>query len=216
MQGKRMKWIGLAVMVGLCFGILGCEKQENKQASQIIKEKKQEILKNLILKSNANTTLIINQKPQKEQNNFKNIEPKKENVFKNLIVTSDTNNLKVLLFFTTWCDPCKGILPHLENLKKQFGEQISLYGIPIDDLVGEVENFKGMIQVFNEENATNIPMILDENRSKLLNALGNIEGIPLIALYDKDGQYIIHYLGAIPEEMIEFDLSQNLAKLKAQ
>ncbi len=59
-------------------------------------------------------------------------------------------------------------------------------------------------------------MILDENRTKLFNALGGLEGVPLIALYDKDGKYIIHYLGAIPEEMIEFDLSQNLAKIKAQ
>ncbi|WP_416827476.1 TlpA family protein disulfide reductase, partial [Helicobacter ganmani] len=140
----------------------------------------------------------------------------KENIFKNLIITSHHENLKVLLFFTTWCDPCKGILPHLENLKKQFDNQIALYGIPVDDLVGEVENFKGIMQVFSEENKVEIPMILDENRTKLFNALGGLEGVPLIALYDKDGKYIIHYLGAIPEEMIEFDLSQNLAKIKAQ
>ncbi len=169
-----------------------------------------------MLKSNDDTELIVNQKLPKNQSNFKNIEPKKENIFKNLIITSHHENLKVLLFFTTWCDPCKGILPHLENLKKQFDNQIALYGIPVDDLVGEVENFKGIMQVFSEENKVEIPMILDENRTKLFNALGGLEGVPLIALYDKDGKYIIHYLGAIPEEMIEFDLSQNLAKIKAQ
>ncbi|WP_297814350.1 TlpA disulfide reductase family protein [uncultured Helicobacter sp.] len=210
-----MRWILLSVIVGFCLSFLGCQKQENEQTNQTI-EKKQEILENLVLKSSDGTELNINQKPPKEQNNFKNIEPKKENILKNLIITSNQNNLKVLLFFTTWCDPCKGILPHLENLKQQFGEQITLYAIPIDDLVGEVENLKGIIQVFNEENAINMPIILDENRSKLFNALGGIEGVPLIALYDKDGKYIIHYLGAIPEEMIEFDLSQNLAKIKAQ
>ena len=107
-------------------------------------------------------------------------------------------------------------MPHLENLQKQFEGQIALYGIPIDDLVGEVENFKGLMQVFNEENNVHLPMVLDENRARLFNALGGIEGVPLIALYDKEGKYIIHYLGAIPEEMIEFDLSQNLAKIKAR
>ena len=133
-----MRWILLSVIVGFCLSFLGCQKQENEQTNQTI-EKKQEILENLVLKSSDGTELNINQKPPKEQNNFKNIEPKKENILKNLIITSNQNNLKVLLFFTTWCDPCKGILPHLENLKQQFGEQITLYAIPIDDLVGEVE-----------------------------------------------------------------------------
>lgn len=210
-----MKWIWFGLWIGVCLGFLGCEKQEHKAMQDTI-EQKQEILENLVLKSNDGTELIVNQKPPKNQSNFKNIEPKKENIFKNLTITSHHNNLKVLLFFTTWCDPCKGILPHLENLKKQFDSQIALYGIPVDDLVGEVENFKGIMQVFSEENEVEIPMILDENRTKLFNALGGLEGVPLIALYDKDGKYIIHYLGAIPEEMIEFDLSQNLAKIKAQ
>ena len=210
-----MKWILFSLWIGLCLGFLGCEKQEH-QAIQDSIEQKQEILENLVLKSNDDTELIVNQKLPKNQSNFKNIEPKKENIFKNLIITSHHENLKVLLFFTTWCDPCKGILPHLENLKKQFDNQIALYGIPVDDLVGEVENFKGIMQVFSEENKVEMPMILDENRTKLFNALGGLEGVPLIALYDKDGKYIIHYLGAIPEEMIEFDLSQNLAKIKAQ
>lgn len=211
-----MRYIGIGLALVFCLGFFGCQKQENEQASQIITEKKREILENLVLKSNDGTELIINQKPPKEHNNFKNIEPKKENIFKDLIVTSNQDNIKVLLFFTTWCDPCKGVVPHLENLQKQFEGQMALYGIPIDDLVGEVENFKGLMQVFNEENNVHLPMVLDENRARLFNALGGIEGVPLIALYDKEGKYIIHYLGAIPEEMIEFDLSQNLAKIKAR
>lgn len=211
-----MRHIGLGLIIMFCLGFFGCQKQENEQTTQIITEKKREILENLVLKSNDGTELIINQKPPKEHNNFKNIEPRKENIFKDLIVTSNQDNIKVLLFFTTWCDPCKGVVPHLENLQKQFEGQIALYGIPIDDLVGEVENFKGLMQVFNEENNVHLPMVLDENRTRLFNALGGIEGVPLIALYDKEGKYIIHYLGAIPEEMIEFDLSQNLAKIKAQ
>lgn len=212
-----MKWIGLGMVLGFCFVFWGCEGRKDKEESieQITREQKLEILENLVLQSSDGTTLIINQKHPKEQNNFKNIEPKKENILKNLIVTTHQDNLKILVFFTTWCDPCKGILPHLDNLKKQFGEQIAFYGIPIDDLVGEVENLKGVIQIFGEENITTMPMVLDENRSKLFRALGGIEGVPLLALYDKEGHYIIHYLGAIPEEMIEFDLSHSLSKIKA-
>ncbi len=199
----------LCAIIALLFLFLGCEEKSGEQTKP-----KQEILENLTL-SASDATLIINQKPTKEQNNFKNIAPKKENILKNLIVTSDAK-IKILVFFTTWCDPCKGILPHLDNLKQQFGEDIAFFGIPVDDFVEEVENLKSSIQVFKEENATPFPIITDENRTKLFRALGGIEGVPLIALYGADGEYLIHYLGAIPEEMIEFDLARNLAKIKAR
>lgn len=41
MQGKRMKWIWLSIVLGICFNFLGCEKPENGQAQPIIKEKNQ-------------------------------------------------------------------------------------------------------------------------------------------------------------------------------
>ena len=105
---------------------------------------------------------------------------------------------------------------HLENLQKQFGEEISIYGIAIDDLVGEVENLQQSIEVFIQENQYSLPLAYGENRDKLFEALEGIEGIPLIVLYDEKGEYIIHYLGAIPEEMMEFDLSQSVAKMRAK
>ena len=112
------------------------------------------------------------------------------------------------MFFATWCDPCRGILPHLENLSSQFGDSIAFFLIPVDDLVGEVENFKSTLQVFSEENMLNLPLITDENRAQLFQMLNGIEGIPLIIVYDTKGAYIADYLGAIPEEMLEFDLTQ--------
>ena len=78
----------------------------------------------------------------------------------------------------------------------------------MDDLVGEVENFKSTLQVFSEENMLNLPLITDENRAQLFQMLNGIEGIPLIIVYDAKGAYIADYLGAIPEEMLEFDLTQ--------
>ncbi|MDD6056002.1 MAG: TlpA disulfide reductase family protein [Helicobacteraceae bacterium] len=211
-----MKFIKLKLFLGflsICLLFFGCEKE---QKLETIKEKKQEVLKNLQLNANNGEWLIINQKAAPELNNFKNIAPQKREILKDLIVTNDKKNIKILVFFTTWCDPCKGILPHLESLQNQFGDEISFYGIAIDDLVGEVQNFKSVMQVFSEENEVGIPLVLDENRVALFKALGGVEGVPLIAMYDKNGAYIIHYLGAIPEEMIEFDLSQNISKAKAQ
>ncbi|MBX7490453.1 TlpA family protein disulfide reductase [Helicobacter sp. Faydin-H64] len=194
----------------------GCEESTQEITTEAtMPEKKQKLLENLTLQANNGETLVINQKGQKGQNEFAFLESK-SSVLEDLSVTdvNGVKSIKILVFFTTWCDPCKGILPHLENLKNQFGDKIAFFGIPIDDLVGEMENFKGAVQVFSEENMLNIPLILDENRVELFRTLGGIEGVPLIAMYRENGEYIIHYLGAVPEEMIEFDLSQNLQNLE--
>ncbi|WP_370521329.1 TlpA family protein disulfide reductase [Helicobacter winghamensis] len=201
----RLIWLGM--VFSLCLLVfIGCG-----ESTQEIIEPEQKILKSLPLQADNGETLIVSQKEQKENDEFASL-ASKSNIFENLSVTSGEKNIKILVFFTTWCDPCKGILPHLDNLKKQFGDKIAFFGIPIDDLVGEVENFKGSVQVFSEENALNIPLILDGNRGELFKVLGGIEGVPLIVLYGENGEYIMHYLGAIPEEMIEFDLSQNLVQ----
>lgn len=203
----------LGILLLLCFIFFGCD---DKKSDSLEVKPEPKVLENLLLQADNGEQITINQKILKEQKNFKNIAPKKENILKDLIVTSQNNNIKILFFFTTWCEPCKGILPHLDNLKNQFGEAISFYGIGVDDLVSDMENFSGIMQVFKEENSVQIPIIMDENRVELLQVLGGIEGVPLIVLYDKDGQYIIHYLGAIPEEMIEYDLAQNISKMKVK
>lgn len=38
--------------------------------------------------------------------------------------------------------------------------------------------------------------------------------VPLLSIYDENGSYIIHYLGAVPEEMIEFDILQKIENLQ--
>ena len=178
----------------------------NNTQEQNLSESPQRDLKALTLQTENGQILTIAIQKERE---FAALETQ-DSIWKHLNVTDAAQNLKILVFFTTWCDPCKGILPHLENLKNQFSDKIAFFGIPVDDLVGEMEDFKESIQIFNEENSFKIPLILDENRTKLFKALGGIEGVPLIAMYGENGEYIMHYLGAVPEEMIEFDLTQHL------
>lgn len=206
-----MQPIWFRILLSVCLLVfIGCG--ENTQKSVEL-EKQEKFLENLTLQANNGEILIVNQKVQKNQDEFASLESKR-NILKDLNIANAMKNIKILVFFTTWCDPCKGILPHLDNLKNQFGDKIAFFGIPIDDLVGEVENFRSTVQVFSEENILSIPLIIDENRTELFRTLGGIEGVPLIVMYDENGEYIMHYLGAVPEEMIEFDLSQNLQDSK--
>ena len=192
-----MRLLWFSVIFGICCVFLGCEKQEREQQNMALEPKR---IESVTLEANNGERLTF--KNTLTQNALS------KDVFKDLQVTSNNANIKILVFFATWCDPCRGILPHLENLSSQFGDSIAFFLIPVDDLVGEVENFKSTLQVFSEENMLNLPLITHENRAQLFQLLNGIEGIPLIIVYDAKGAYIADYLGAIPEEMLEFDLTQ--------
>ncbi|MDE5603847.1 MAG: TlpA family protein disulfide reductase [Helicobacter sp.] len=199
----------ITLTLSVLFFFIACN---DTQTSSVSTDKsKTTQLEKLALEDTQKGKLIIHQ-ITKNNGNFKNIDPKEEEILKNLIVTSDTKNIKILFFFTTWCEPCEGIIPHLENLRQQFNETITIYGIPVDDFVENSDNFNQVLEVFAQQNNIQFPMILDSKRLKFLESLNGIEGVPLLALYDENGSYIIHYLGAIPEEMIEFDLLQKIEK----
>lgn len=190
----------LSIWMFLCiFVFFGCT--DRVQETEMLEQK---ALDSLVLKAGDGKTLFVRNKEESLETQISSL--------KDLSIVGDAQTLKVLVFFTTWCTPCKGILPHFNNLSKQFSKEVDFFWIPVDDLVGEVENLKSIIQVFSQENLLNASVILDENRKRLFTMIGGIQGVPLIVLYGVDGEYIIHYLGAIPEEMIEFDLTQNLSK----
>jgi len=45
---------------------------------------------------------------------------------------------------------------------------------------------------------------------KFAQKVGGVKNIPLMFLYDKTGNYSTHYVGAIPEEMIDADIKKVL------
>jgi len=118
-------------------------------------------------------------------------------------------------FFSTWCPPCRGELPHLNNLQKRYHGKIFLMGLLIhDDLSPEALNsciasqkvnyFIANNQAENERFATFIAPKLK------LKARFNL---PLMIMF-LNGKYYTHYLGTVPEEMIESDIKQALKNIK--
>ncbi|MDA3967735.1 MULTISPECIES: TlpA family protein disulfide reductase [Helicobacter] len=185
----------LIVMLFMIFMIVGCDTRKDIDDAQIKSEK----LINLTLSANNGEKVEIKQ-----------IQATSDNLLENLEVKG-SSEIVLLFFFTTWCEPCLGVMPHMERLSMQFDNKVKIYGIPIDDFVGEIENFESSVMLFVNSNEIKMPIIVDNFRLELLEYLQNIEGIPLLALYD-NGSYVIDYLGAIPEEMLEFDITQLLNK----
>ncbi len=119
------------------------------------------------------------------------------------------NNDKIILldFFATWCPPCKAEIPHLINLQNRYKDHLQIIGILLEDDKPDSE-----IQSFISYNHINYTITNGANNFKLSNLLGGIQNIPFMILYDKNGNVITHYIGIIPEEMIDSDIKKAIGK----
>ncbi len=112
---------------------------------------------------------------------------------------------KILMvdFFATWCPPCKAEIPHLVNLQNKYKDKIKIIGILMEENK-DMEELKSFIKYFN----INYDIFVGRGNYELASLLGGVSSIPLLIMYDKDGNYITHYMGAVPEEMIEKDIQR--------
>ncbi|GIT99548.1 hypothetical protein TSL6_00550 [Sulfurovum sp. TSL6] len=122
----------------------------------------------------------------------------------------------IVNLFATWCPPCIGEIPYLNDLQKKYEKELLVAGILTHDSIAqdELETFmaKNQINYFisngtdNEAFATLLATTLH---------LPKNFPIPLTVMY-VEGKYFTHYEGAVPVEMIEYDIQQAKKQLKAR
>ncbi len=120
----------------------------------------------------------------------------------------DNDNKVILLdFFATWCPPCKAEIPHLNNLQKRYKKELKVISILLEDGKPDIE-----IKNFIKFNHINYTITNGGSNFTFSNMLGGISKIPFMILYDKNGEKVTSYLGAVPEEMIESDIKKAVGK----
>jgi len=95
------------------------------------------------------------------------------------------NKVVLVNFFTTWCPPCKAEIPHLNSLQEKYKDNFVI------------------ISVLLEENKSN------EEISNFIK-YNNINYVITNTVENFKGKYSTHYVGAIPEEMIDADIKKVL------
>ncbi|HIO71041.1 MAG TPA: redoxin domain-containing protein [Campylobacterales bacterium] len=132
------------------------------------------------------------------------------------ILQNSSTPLVLLDFFSTWCPACRGVAPHLANLQEKYPKELKVIGILIeenkrDDEVAQFkEKYGAHYTISNstsaKENYANFKL---SNEMASLLRLPRSFPIPLLVML-KDGKYFAHYIGAVPEEMIESDIKEAL------
>jgi len=134
-------------------------------------------------------------------------------------VTQETNNFileglksNVVLFnvFGTWCPPCRAEAPHLTRLQKKYRDTFKIIAVPVDE-----NPSNAILEEWKQTYGADYSIVNSKDNRALANALaasvnaGQGFPIPLMLMF-KDGKYVTHYVGAIPEEMIESDIQHAL------
>lgn len=126
----------------------------------------------------------------------------------NGILFDDYKGKVVLLsFFATWCPPCITEIPHLNAIQNDFKEKVQIVAILLEESKTNSE-----IEVFIQNHKINYPVTNCRDNFILSEALGGIRSLPTLVIYDKNGNYHEHFVGAVPQEMIEEEIRKALEK----
>jgi cytochrome c biogenesis protein CcmG/thiol:disulfide interchange protein DsbE len=99
----------------------------------------------------------------------------------------------LLNFWATWCDPCRREIPRFVDLQKKYGNQgFQIVGVSLDDDAKAVPPFYQQYKM-------NYPVAV--GNEKVAESFGNILGLPVNLLIDRDGRIAARHLG-------EADISQ--------
>jgi len=121
-------------------------------------------------------------------------------------------------FLATWCPPCIGQIPHLNNLQKKYKDNLYILGTLIYDnniTDEDIDKFiaSQKINFFLSKDIKNSIKFSNFVAPKL--HLKPNFSLPLMILF-LNGRYYTHYEGSIPEEMIESDIKQALRLLQVR
>ncbi len=130
---------------------------------------------------------------------------------KGLIFKEREGKVILLNFFASWCPPCKAEIPHLINLQNNYSDSFETIGVLMED-----KKDNAFIKEFVAEHGINYFIANSPTNNELARALGGVKSIPFMILYDPLGRYHTHYMGAVPEEMIELDIKKAIEKVEKE
>jgi thiol-disulfide isomerase/thioredoxin len=171
----------------------GCDKKEKISQEVVVKTK---AVPEFNLKTTTNSTLKIIAHSKGWQ--FKGLEGK----------------VVLLDFFGTWCPPCKAEIPHLNDIREKIKDKFEIVGIDIGSRGGEPTSDEDMAQFIKKFDIKYIISNSGDN-IKLYQALGELNprgSIPFMVLLNQKGQYVTHYIGMVPQEMMQSDIDKLLEK----
>ena len=175
----------------------GCEQKEN-------------INEDIVAKKTEQTNVQKQQKPVFDLTTSQGQELKIELLKNNWKFHGYEGKVILLDFFGTWCPPCKAEIPHLNNMREKLKKDFDIIGIDVGSRRGEATSPEDMAEFIQEFNIKYNITIGSQN-GKLFGAVSSLNksgSIPFMILFSKNGEYLKHYTGLTPEEVLFSDIKK--------
>ena len=108
---------------------------------------------------------------------------------------------KVILlnFWATWCGPCRAEIPSLVELQRQYGDQLVVLGVSIDDPLNKLKPYATEMHM-------NYPVLVGKDREDVQDAYGPLWGIPVSVFVDRDGKIWKRHSGIASKDQFEREI----------
>jgi thiol-disulfide isomerase/thioredoxin len=112
---------------------------------------------------------------------------------------------KVLLlnFWATWCGPCKAEIPDLVGLQEQYGKDLQILGISVDDDAADIKPYAQQFKM-------NYPVLVGKARDDIEKAYGPFLGIPQSYVISRDGKICNKHAGIASKQYFEQEIKSLL------
>ncbi len=186
---------------------VGCNKKEENSPSQTAQTEQAQATN----KKSRESANVQNEQKQKNEFDLQDTKGKSYHViadYRGLIFDKFKGKVLVLDFFATWCPPCRAEIPHLINLQKKYKDK----GVQFISILMERDRDNMEIEEFAKSYGFNYPIMNSSNNVLLSQALGGIQSLPTLVIFNRKGEYYAHFIGAIPEEMLAAKIDEVLSR----
>lgn len=116
----------------------------------------------------------------------------------NIITTADLRGkVTLLVFWATWCPPCREEIPDLIELQKRYKDRLQIIGVSDDDDATPQE-----VKEFAAQAGINYPIVMGREQD-ISERYGGIPALPTMFLIDSQGRVVQKHIGLRPPELYE-------------
>jgi thiol-disulfide isomerase/thioredoxin len=105
----------------------------------------------------------------------------------------------LLNFWATWCGPCRAEIPALVDLQQQYGDQLVVLGVSIDDPLNKLKPYATEMHM-------NYPVLVGKDRQDVQDAYGPLWGIPVSVFVDREGKVWKRHSGIASKDQFEREI----------
>lgn len=191
---------GLSMLVTGAKQIVSQQKQLSGQAVEEVTPEEDTVPQDT---NQTETTDEAQQSAESEENRLKALDFELYDQYGNIHKLSDYQGKVVFLnFWATWCPPCVGEMPYIEELYEEYGknqEEVVILGVANPNL-GQ-EGSEESIKTFLEQEGYTFPVVFDVDYMQMFSY--GLNSFPSTLIIDKEGYINLYVPGAMDKQTMK-------------